>query len=830
MNFDDIRVLIESDDTVALAAALEGLDPPRRKELSVELIAYERQHRAGDNSWQHENTLAIAGAALLPNASTLAPWLLRNQSWTSWNESHDPNALVIDLLLRRDVPWLPDLSTRLAARVRPRRTREGAYRVIVACCGENPPDSDGFIQYLLGRGPTAFGPGYDALIPRLLEVVGAGSSLGSHDWPRFLLSRADRGVLLDGCLARLQQGGAAAEMAGFVTLHEAIGPTLDETAAHARDYVAMLPDSRSTVATLAQEQLKWLDDAKRLDFDLLCDASRWVFGRTEKKLVRAQIAWLSKHAAAHPDEVVLAAATLFAHESADLRGLAVKLAVKHLAKISDATRAELLALAEQLPADLAAQLGGVTVAEEAAVLAPFTPRPWPEPIATLDELTVEVLSLFGRNSGHIEAVTAERVVEALVRFAWQDREAVAAALQPAFDKYPWLGNRSTYVYDRNHLKRDPHSEFTDVILAAAAPPRPVGPLGLALAFARQWRVQLKRSRAGGVAEQLALRLREVAEGLRHSPRPALVSTPTERSGLIDPATLAERLAKAEADGWEPWQLDLRQAFHRLPHDVDAGVFASLPGEAGRQLCKWLAIRTAPEVLLAERTHTYVAYNSWERSDTVARLFATVTPGLEKPERQWRGYQEWGPMIEWWPAVLPAQRDVVAAYLVPHFAHRLESRGSDGPLLPLLAEADGPVGVGMHLALAYGLGAELTVNRAHAVDAVLTLEARNQLDGKPFGEIVGQLLERGDIVLNRVVPALRDAARSGAAQSVWDLVAAALPRLWTHNRVADVVELAVELAQQCKPGGEIDGLAEVAARKGSSKAVVQAKRLVTALAG
>jgi hypothetical protein len=57
---------------------------------------------------------------------------------------------------------------------------------------------------------------------------------------------------------------------------------------------------------------------------------------------------------------------------------------------------------------------------------------------------------------------------------------------------------------------------------------------------------------------------------------------------------------------------------------------------------------------------------------------------------------------------------------------------------------------------------------------------------------------------------------------------ALPKLWTHNRVADVVELAVELAQQLGPGGEIDGLAEVAARKGAGKAVVQAKRLVAAL--
>ncbi len=828
MNFDDIRALIKADHAADLGVALAGVDPARHKELAAELVKYEREHRRGDNPWHLQNTLAVAGAALLPNVSTLAPWLVRNRVTEHWQHpEQDPISALIEVLSRRDLPW-PDLVVRLAARMPRDRDRDDLYRVIRAFCGENPPDSDGFVLDLLRYGPADFGPGYDALVPRMLEVVGAGNVIGELGWPQFLLGRGHRGVLLDGCLARLQQGGAAGEMTGFITLHEAIGPTMDETAAHARDYVAMMPDSRSTVATLAQDQLKWLDDAKRLDFDLLCDASRWVFGRMEKKLVRAQLAWLGKHAAARPDEVVLTAATLFAHESADLRGLAVKLALKHLAKVSDATKSELLVLAEQLPADLAAQLGGVTVAEEAVALAPFTPRPWPEPITTLDELTVEVLSLFGRNSGHIGAVTAERIIEALVRFAWQDREAVAKALQPAFDKYPWLANRVTYVYNRDSTQRDPRSEFTEIILAATTPPRPVGPFDLALGFARQWRVQLKRSRSGSVAEQLALRLHEVAEGLLHSPRPALVSTPTEMSGLIDPATLVERLAKAEADGWEPWQLDLRQAFHRLPHDVDAGVFASVPGKAGRQLRKWLAIRTTPEVLLADRTHTYVAYNRWERSDTVARLFATVTPGLEEPEKQWRGYDEWGPMIEWWSSVLPAQRDVVAAYLVPHFAHRLDSRGNDGPLLPLLAEADGPVGVGMDLALAYGLGSELTVNRAYAVDALLTLAARDQLDGNALGEITGQLLERGDLVLNRVVPALRDAARSGATRQVWELLAAALPRLWTHNRVADVVELAVELAQQLKPGRAVDGLAEVAARKGSSKAVVQAKRLVSAL--
>ncbi|MFC3895716.1 DUF6493 family protein [Lentzea rhizosphaerae] len=830
MTFDEIRELIEADKPVPLAEALQALTAEQRKELAKDLIAFEKKHRAGDRSWHHGPTLAISGAGLLQNASTLAPWLLRYQIW--WHPQFPNNGIaeLIDVLRRRDLAWMPELLVRLAAKMPTRELRRyDLMRVILEFCGENAPDSDGFLLHFLNAGGhTGWRPGFDVLIPRLLEVVGAGVSFANtREWPSFLRGRADRTVLFDGCLARLQQGGSAKEMEGFLALHEVLQVTQDEVAEHARDYVAMLPDSRSTVATLAQDRLRSLDEAGRLDFDLLCDASRWVFGRTEKKLVRAQLTWLGKHAKTRPDEVVLVVAELFAHESDDLRGQAVKLVAKHLAKISAATRAELLALAEQLPADLAAQLGGQALVEETVALAPFTPRPWPEPIATLDELTGEVRALFGRNAGHVEAVTAERIIEAVVRFAWQDRDAVAKAFGPIYDKHPWIQNRNSYYNE--HSKSDPWSELIAIIAAVSEPATWSGSIASLLESTRKWLTQLKRTQPGSISDQLALRLREIRNGLVHSPRPALVSTPTEASGLLDAATLLERLAKADAEGWEPWPRDLEQAYQRLPRDVAPEAFASLPGNTGRLLRRWLADRTDPVVALAEKIRTTADYGYYRPAVTEKRLLATVTPGLPDPEQHWYGYGDWGPLIEWWPAVLPAHRDVVAARLVPHFANRLYSKGgSDGPLLPMLAEADGPTGIGMDLALAYGLGAELTVNRAHAVDALLILASRSQLEGKPLGEIIGLLVHRGELPLNRVVPGLRDAARSGALEQIWDALVALLPKLWTHNRVADVIELAVELAQQLKPGGDVEGLAEVAARKGSSKAVVQAKRLVAAL--
>jgi len=60
------------------------------------------------------------------------------------------------------------------------------------------------------------------------------------------------------------------------------------------------------VAELAQRALRRLDDADRLDWSVVVEASRAVLFRTERKLVRAQLAWLDAAARRHrgqPDEL-----------------------------------------------------------------------------------------------------------------------------------------------------------------------------------------------------------------------------------------------------------------------------------------------------------------------------------------------------------------------------------------------------------------------------------------------------------------------------------------------------------------------------------------------
>jgi hypothetical protein len=94
----------------------------------------------------------------------------------------------------------------------------------------------------------------------------------------------------------------------------------------------------------------------------------------------------------------------------------------------------------------------------------------------------------------------------------------------------------------------------------------------------------------------------------------------------------------------------------------------------------------------------------------------------------------------WPGVLPHHRDVIAAHLAARLA--VDGRGL-GRVLPMLAEADGPVGPGLSLALAYGLGCSHAVDRTGAADALYILAGRGQARrsncrraARPVGGAVG----------------------------------------------------------------------------------------------
>jgi Family of unknown function (DUF6493) len=393
-----------------------------------------------------------------------------------------------------------------------------------------------------------------------------------------------------------------------------------------------------------------------------------------------------------------------------------------------------------------------------------------------------------------------------------------------------------------------------------------------------WRTVVAAARLEGPRQAFIRRLHEIAVGLTYAPRPLLVATPTTASGLLDPDELLARLERAAAEGWQPWPCDLEQALLRLPRNPGGNLAQrarQLGTPAGSQLARWLDTDGLPdpEVTIVRRT--------WDNPDRRTgaegksdHFLATIRPPrgrlavraaravraaadarvgvitallttLDRPERLMHG--NYGQTCEYfntawlpcWPSMLPAHRDVIAAHLIPHFArHTMPQYAvftryepACRQMLPLLAEAAGPARAGMNLALCYGLTAHGLSDRAAAVDALLTLAGRGQLNGTALGTEFGTLAATGDVQLNRAVPALADAARAGAHTQVWALVAAALPRLLPPTtphpppRLADLIALGTETAEIIRPHTTIPGLAEVAGRGGSARFVTESRRLL-----
>jgi hypothetical protein len=189
---------------------------------------------------------------------------------------------------------------------------------------------------------------------------------------------------------------------------------------------------------------------------------------------------------------------------------------------------------------------------------------------------------------------------------------------------------------------------------------------------------------------------------------------------------------------------------------------------------------------------------------------------------------WGSAGLCWPAVLPQHRDVIAAHLVSSMAG-LADTNDRAEVLPLLAEADGSVGHGMTLALGYGLAAKSTAARTDAVDALLILAGRHQLDGAALGRELGHLIVQHAITTSRLINPLRDAAQAGAARETQAALVAMLELILGANEpapagLADLLALTAEIVEFTRHPAEIAGLAEFTARRGSSRQLVESRRL------
>ncbi|MEV4423972.1 DUF6493 family protein [Streptomyces sp. NPDC049602] len=847
-------------------ALLVPLDAAARKRALTRLKALRAEVRAG--KWAtppyHPNrirsALYVAGAGCLPTAAAAASWL-GARDLLIWEED---KPLALAALGAPTPEWAADLAGRLAAR---RTVAENSYPLLhglVIRSGYTVAPTDGYVtgwtwhitdDRLLER--LREDPQTPVLVAHALAMAEPPERLtrplgrrpGRH-WPSALLTLVGEGVLdrarvLDLCVSRLLRGGPIRNLRLPLEMVRLLEPEAEELRARLPDWIGIAADTPSLVAGYAQDVLTELASAGTFPVGALAEMTAGVLFRTEKKLVRAQLALVGKVLAREPGaagELLPAVTEAFGNEDTDVQERALKLVGRHLPAVDADVRRELAEAAGLLSPthrQAAEQLFGADLEaeetlpyEEILPPVPGAQRVAP-PATTVEELVAELVV---RRLSE-EPVAFERALDGLVRHAHRDRAAVTEAVREAF---PWTG----WQQETHYFTHETHG--VHVVLA--------GLLGLL----NQALVDFRRSKGHpsdsclhqALTGVLDARLWEAAGLVGTDALPFLLATPTWHTGAIDPLVLVERLREYRDLGVEPAPADLAQALLRvLRADPSAGraaeEAAGLGTPAGGRLAAWLREEAAvgASVRFLRRDENRALRTYWLPDRLVADFGERPAVRAEFPPAfQWLGgaleatprrCHHWVEGRAQWSTVLPADREVLAVCLLPTLTSCVEgdARGATEPLTAL-AEADGPVGRAVLLTLAFGLGGVDADDRLRAVDAVLVLAARGELDARQLGAELAWLVAEGSVKPNRLADAARTAAATGAYGTVWAVLAAMLPEPLAAAKpvrgLGEVLAVAADCVERCGAGGEVAGLEALASGRGSSQLVVQARRLLNAL--
>ncbi|MEU5979104.1 DUF6493 family protein [Streptomyces sp. NPDC047315] len=730
-----------------------------------------------------------------------------------------------------------------------------------------------------------------------LDVLDFAEPDKPHHWPQALTRLAESGAmarpeLADHCVARLLRGGRPQDLRFALAVLKQLALTREEEAARIPDWMGMAADGVPQVAAHAQGALGRLALDGELPDATFAEACESVFFRPEKKLVRDQLILLGKVLTARArakdrdavSTLLRSVGGAFGHADAAAQERALKLVARHLPAVDDETRqslAESALLLGTLHRRTAAELLGTPLAEEStayeAETLPAVPdrRRTQEPAPSVPELVSELVATVAAQS---TAVAFERVLDGLVRLAHRDRQPLVDAVREAFGDEWWFSNPgrgNPLPYGVTGLRE---------VLAAGVGTIPLETVRKAHAKNTASDV----CPINGMGAILRGRLAEVAWRLRTDPLPLLLATPTWETGALDAAVLVERLREYQRLGIAPAPMDFAQALLRVapgsggPAAKDAALLGT---DEGDRLATWLE-DTWPELVAlrwpegvpagakAPREPAWpdgqpVPSSLLEQTARGARALADRTRDLLKARRllpshaRWLsrpvdtghqhtyrcpdGQHDFTQLTPGWVATLPHHRDAVAAWVLALLDHlctrgagRWEWRGLMGSL-PLLAEGegDGVAGPPLHRAVATGLGAPDPQVRLAAVDTLLTLAARRQLDPALLGRLVGEQVVEGKLKPNRLADAARTAAATGAHETTWGVLAAALPALLPVRppvrAIGELLEVAADCAERCAPPAREEGtaalsaaLAEVTAQGGSSARVTQATRLLTAV--
>ncbi|MFG2074708.1 DUF7825 domain-containing protein [Nonomuraea maritima] len=881
--WQEVLERIEARDDDGLATFLDGLNDLGRRAVALQLPGHLSEELRGGVRirWEIEELAPgyrMAGAACLAGAQQVATWLNRRELRRVREPERDAERIV-SLLRRRPLEWRRDLAVRLADRLRPPvgRTwrRMGGVpnwhlaAALIPETGVEPPDGDAFVVGWLWRVALrrdAGGPGLDgdpllgSMLPRLFQAQGVGEPLLLRErWNGGGLvadlagltgeGRVPRRTVLDGCATRFLTGGSADEITPFVRLWQLLRPEPEEIPV--LDFVRLLPSAVPPLAQLALDELRRADGAGLLDDELFAEAVGSLAYRPEKKLLQAAVQWLARTPAPRSAGAVAALAPLFDLDSPALRERAVRLAVRLAPHTDDAGRAAIREAASRLPADLrervAAGYGAVAAQETgrpvAAVLsAPALPA-LPRQPGSPAELVAEIRALTWPE----DPSRCELLLGRLVELAHHDRDGVIAALRPWWKETRRQGGPYHDVFDRSAQEAGVSILLARCALALVAPEKSRKIETGSYVTSQEWPPQAFVRR----------RYEEVIALLeRGGTTPVLLATPTSPTGHVDAGTLVERMELLGET--EPLETDFRQALLRLPRQFDRELLVraeQLPSRAGRELAAWMRDGGWPnpdaDCRLREVEPSHDAGCRGLRCDGVSVLRCDAVSDEQSyvlrvevvpPE----GLPAWlaelwtaEPQVPylshpgdalWWPWVLPSHREIVATWLVRCRPWLARSYDFTPEALATLAHGDGPVGAATAFTLAGGLARRRDAQRAQAADAALTLAACGQFPAAELGWVLADLIRHEYVPLKAITDALGDLAAAGAHAEVWRTLAVALPSLLpgpgerARAGLGGLLGVAAHAAELAGAKGEVPGLAELAARKGTSLLLQEAGHL------
>jgi hypothetical protein len=867
---DALLRAFDKGDCAATGRILRSMDMAARRALAPAVTARAKE----ESSWSDVlGPLLVAGLACASTPTQASAWFHRRSlRWAFGFHSSDAVRREVQKIIdERDAAWQADFATRIADGLSERSPGWNHWELaadLIVRTGAPAPTGVAFVRGWARKAAlqkdiaiVAADPLLPSMLPHLFEMDAMGGELGLSHWhpagtpvPMSTLGRLvadgviDRTVALAGTLARLRLGDDTASIRYFARLHGEIDPTVAEIGVHADDYQALLVESPGPVATLAQKALRTLDEATGLSSADMISANESVLARSEASLVTTQLSWTDRVIRRHAcGDLVATVSIAFGNPKISIAERALAIAIKHVALLDDAGRARIADAATVLPGDVQARAAAVfaiepILDEQPIELVAAPRRPMPTPIETPAELAGAVVAhIADVQRDVISSVDLERLLDGLIRLMWQNDAAVVDALTPVRDRDPYAFTPPDEYRTGNRLWLPAH---VSAVLGAVFPDRRTN--SHRAKILQRWGALpgLDYQSEPATIRVVASRLDEIVLRMRTAPVPFLLATPTEATGHIAAMTLVERITAYERQGVLPWPYDLEQALLRLPwcrDDAAVSAAAALTSDAGRSLASWLesgppGMLSVRHMIEASDNHTY--WGVPKPTIRTLRPVVTTMPDVAThgpitglmltydPSQAGRlGWRHWA---ELWPAILPSHREAIAAKAVFHLRHGVidDDRGV-GVILPLLAECEGPAGPAMVLAIAYGFGVKDLIDRTAVLDAAMDLAAAGDLDTEAVGREIGGLCVAGVVKLSRVATALAEFARIGATDAAATIAIACAGAVLSLPKappgLADLLELA---ARHYRPTGtvEVSGLAELAARSGSGRTVVEARRL------